>query len=186
MEYCWLVQKNYQPSDDITVDQMKELATIWGSWETHRRCQTDNCVVEDFKDVNTLVKRQFNFETNLWTHQDNFVPLDRPEALSLHQIGIENDLQDRDDLVAMALAGARYDLVIALGFDLSFNTQLTDKLEIYEHKRYLSAVANIIKGFPNTQFVFIDLPQEHSQNFSKLENFSCDNIENTLELVSNL
>jgi len=186
MEYCWLVQKNYQPGDGITVDQMKELATIWGSWETHRLCQTDNCVVEDFKDVNTLVKRQFNFETNLWTHQDNFVPLDRPEALSLHQIGIENDLQDRDDLVAMALAGARYDLVIALGFDLSFNTQLTDKLEIYEHKRYLSAVANIIKGFPNTQFVFIDLPQEHSQNFSKLENFSCDNIENTLELVSNL
>ena len=33
----------------------------------------------------------------------------------------------------MALAGARYDLVIAVGFDLSYNTKLTDKLEINNH-----------------------------------------------------
>jgi len=186
MEYCWLVQSDFRPNDTISVDQMKQQATVWGSWKTHRQCETDNCVVEDFKDATTLLKRKFNHETNLWTHKENFVPLDRPDALSLHQIGIEDDLNDRDDLVAMALCGARYDIVIALGFNLSFNTQLTDKLEIHEHKRYLSAISNIIKGFPNTQFVFIDLPENHADTFNSLENFSYDNIENTLELVSSL
>jgi hypothetical protein len=186
MEVCWLVQKDYDPETTVSVDRMKDVASIWGSWQSHRQCQTDNCIVDDFKDANSLIKRNFNFETNLWTHQDNFVSLGRPEALSLHKIGIDKDLQDRDDLVAMALTGARYDLVIALGFDLSYNTALTDALEIHEHKRYLSAVANIIKGFPTTQFVFIDLPAEATENFSKLENFSCDNIQNVLELVSEL
>ena len=186
MEVCWLVQKDYDPESTVSVDRMKDVASIWGSWQSHRQCQSDNCVVDDYKNATTLLKRNFKLETNLWTHEDNFVGLGRPEALSLHKIGIDKDLQDRDDLVAMALTGARYDLVIALGFDLSFNTALTDKLEIHEHKRYLSAVANIIKGFTTTQFVFIDLPQEATQNFTKLENFSCDNIQNVLELVSEL
>ena len=186
MEYCWLAQKDYDPDTTIGTDKMKDVASIWGSWKSHRQCQTDNCVVDDFKDANSLIKRNFNFETNLWTHEENFVNLGRPDALSLHKIGIDNDLQDRDDLVAMALAGARYDLVIAVGFDLSYNTKLTDKLEINNHKRYLSAVANIIKGFSTTQFVFIDLPLEATQNFSKLENFTCDNMQNVLTLVSDL
>ena len=186
MEYCWLVQKEYNPQSTIGVDKMKEIASIWGSWKSHRNCLTDNSVVDDFKDASTLLKRGFNLETNLWTHEDNFIRLSRPEAMSLHKIGIDKDLQDRDDLVAMALTGARYDLVIALGFDLSYNTTLTDPLEIHEHKRYLSALANIVKGFSNTQFVFIDLPQDPTQNFTKLENFSCDNIQNVLELVTEL
>lgn len=186
MEYCWLVQNSYDPESTISVDKMKEIASVWGSWESHRLCQNDNCIADDLKDASKLIKRGFNLETNLWTHENNFIGLERADALSLHKIGIDADLQDRDDLVAMALAGARYELVIALGFDLSYNTKLTAPLELHEHKRYLSAVANIVKGFPTTQFVFIDLPNDHTQIFSNLENFTCDNIQNVLTLVSEL
>lgn len=185
MEYCWLVHKDYNPESTIGVDKMKEIATMWGSWKSHRLCQTDNCIVEDLKDATSLIKRGFNLTTNLWTHEENYIPLERPEALSIHKIGIDKDLIDRDDLVALALAGARYDLVMVVGFNLSA-TESKDKLEIHEHKRYLSAIANIVRGFNQTQFVFIDLPDDPAENFTGLENFTCDNIQNVLTLVSEL
>jgi hypothetical protein len=86
----------------------------------------------------------------------------------------------------MALAGARYDLVMCIGFDISFHEDITDKLALHEHKRYLSAIANIVRGFNQTQFVFIDPPADPAKNFDDLPNFTCDNIENVLALVSEL
>src|SRR6056300_1168194 len=149
---------------------MKELCTVWGSHSSWRKCLTDNCVVEDFSEARRLVDRDFNLKTNLWTHEENYDDLGRPEALSLHKITIDKTLQDKDDLVALALAGARYDLVMCIGFDISLHIEITDKLELREHKRYLSAIANIVRGFSQTQFVFIDLPADLSENFDGLEN----------------
>jgi hypothetical protein len=186
VEICWVVQKDYDPKSDIGAEKMKELCTVWGSYKSWRQCQTDNCVVEDFSEARRLVDRDFNLKTNLWTHEENYDDLGRPEALSLHKITIDKTLQDKDDLVALALAGARYDLVMCIGFDISFHKDITDKLELHEHKRYLSAIANIVRGFDQTQFVFIDLPNDPAENFDGLENITCDNIQNVLTLVSEL
>ena len=186
MEICWVVQKDYDPKLGIGAEKMKELCTVWGSHSSWRKCLTDNCVVEDFSEARRLVDRDFNLKTNLWTHEENYDDLGRPEALSLHKITIDKTLQDKDDLVALALAGARYDLVMCIGFDISFHKDITDKLELHEHKRYLSAIANIVRGFNQTQFVFIDLPNDPSENFDGLENITCDNIQNVLTLVSEL
>lgn len=186
MEICWVVQKDYNPELNIGAEKMKDLCTVWGSYESWRRCLTDNCVVEDFSEALRLIDRELNLKTNLWTHEENYDNLGRPEALSLHNITIDKTLQDKDDLVALALAGARYDLVMCIGFDISLHTEITDKLALHEHKRYLSAIANIVKGFDQTQFVFIDLPADPSENFDNLANLTCDNIENVLTLVSEL
>jgi len=186
MEICWVVQKDYDPKLGIGAEKMKELCTVWGAHSSWRQCQTDNCVVEDFSEARRLVDRDFNLKTNLWTHEENYDDLGRPGALSLHKIAIDKTLQDKDDLVALALAGARYDLVMCIGFDISFHKDITDKLELHEHKRYLSAIANIVRGFNQTQFVFIDLLDDPSENFDGLENITCDNIQNVLTLVSEL
>ena len=186
MEICWVIQKDYDPTSGIGADRMKELCTTWGSHASWRRCQTDNCVVEDFAEARRLIDREFNLKTILWTHEENYDDLGRPEALSLHKITIDKTLQDKDDLVALALAGARYDLVMCIGFDISFHEEITDKLALHEHKRYLSAIANIVKGFNQTQFVFIDPPADPSENFAELPNITCDNIQNVLALVSEL
>lgn len=186
MEICWVVQKDYDPELGIGAEKMKELCTVWGAHSSWRQCQTDNCVVEDFSEARRLVDRDFNLKTNLWTHEENYDDLGRPEALSLHKITIDKTLQDKDDLVALALAGARYDLVMCIGFDISFHEEITDKLELHEHNRYLSAIANIVRGFDQTQFVFIDLPADPAKNFNDLPNFTCDNIQNVLTLVSEL
>lgn len=186
MEYCWVAQKNHDPSKNIGFEKMKAVCPIWGSWESWRTCATDNIIVEDFSDARRLLDREINTKTNLWTHEENFDLLGRPESLSLHNITIEKSLRDKNDLVALALAGARHDLVMCVGFDLSFNEQETDKLERHEQKSYLTAIANILKGFNQTQFVFIDLPSDPPENFTELPNFTCDNIENVLALVSEL
>jgi len=184
VEYCWIVQKDYDPNKHIGFEKMKTVCPIWGSWESWRTCVTDNIIVEDFSDARRLLDRELNTKTNMWTHEENFDLLGRPETLSLHNITIDKSLRDKNDLVAMALAAARHDLVLCAGFDLSFNGQETDKLERHEQKRYLSAVANIVRGFNQTQFVFIDLPTDPAENFDDLPNFTCDNIENVLLLVS--
>ena len=186
MKICWVVQKDYDPTGGTGADKMKELCTVWGSHESWRRCRTDNCVVEDFAEARRLLDRDFNLKTNLWTHEENYDDLGRPEALSLHKITIDETLKDKNDLVALALAGARYDLVMCIGFDISFHKEITDKLELHEHKRYLSAIANIVRGFNQTQFVFIDPPADPSENFAELPNITCDNIQNVLTLVSEL
>lgn len=186
MEICWVVQSDYDPESGIGSARMKELCTVWGSYQSWRKCQTDNCVVEDFSEARRLIDRELNLKTNLWTHEENYDDLGRPEALSLHKITIDKTLQDKDDLVALALAGARYDLVMCIGFDISFHEEITDKLALHEHKRYLSAIANIVRGFDQTQFVFIDPPADPSENFAELPNITCDNIQNVLTLVSEL
>jgi hypothetical protein len=186
MEICWVVQKDYNPNLGIGADSMNNICTTWGSHTSWRQCNTNNCVVEDYTEARRLIDRQFNLKTNLWIHEENYDDLGRPEALSLHKITIDKTLQDADDLVALALAGARYDLVMAVGFDISLHNEITDKLALHEHKKYLSAIANIVRGFSQTQFVFIDLPADPSENFDGLENVTCDNIQNVLTLVSEL
>lgn len=183
VEFCWLVHHGFETPD---IDTMKDLGAIWGSWASFQSCDTDNCIADDFSDARKLLDQGLNTKCNLWTHEDNFAMLERPEGLSIYKIGIDKDLIHRDDLVSMALTAARYDIVVCMGFDLDENGSVTDRLERHEHKRYLMAIKHIIKGFPDTQFVFVDLPSDATPDISDLPNFTCDNIQNVLQLLQDL
>ena len=186
VKYCWMVRKDYDPGQHIGHERMKAVCAIWGSWQSWRTCATDNIIVEDFADARRLLDRELHTRTNMWTHEENFDLLGRPDTLSLHNITIDKSLRDKNDLVALALSAARHEIVMCAGFDLTFDDAETDRLERHEQKRFLSAVANIAKGFDQTQFVFIDLPGEPAENFEGLSNVTRDSMDNVLALVSTL
>ena len=76
---------------------MRDLGVVWGPWKSWRLCQTDNVIVNEFEDAQTLLTRKFNDVCNFWTNEDNFAKLGRPDKVNLYRQLINPDLILKDD-----------------------------------------------------------------------------------------
>jgi basic membrane lipoprotein Med (substrate-binding protein (PBP1-ABC) superfamily) len=70
-----------------------------------------------------------------------------------------------------------------MGFNLQEVTETEPKAKFLA-KSYLAAIRGVVKNNPNTQFVFIDHPDELDKSFENIENISCDSYENVLQLLT--
>lgn len=187
MEFCWVVAHNYVPSaDPLRLTTMRDLGVVWGPWKSWRLCQTDNVIVNEFEDAQTLLTRKFNDVCNFWTNEDNFAKLGRPDKVNLYRQLINPDLILKDDILALALAASRYKIVLVVGYDLSTLASSAPQLDKHNKKKWIAEIKKIIKTNSNTQFVFVDLPKSAMQDFSNLENFTNDTYDNILKLLVNI
>lgn len=165
---------------------MRDLGVVWGPWKSWRLCQTDNVIVNEFEDAQTLLTRKFNDVCNFWTNEDNFAKLGRPDKVNLYRQLINPDLILKDDILALALAASRYKIVLVVGYDLSTLASSASQLDKHNKKKWIAEIKKIIKTNSNTQFVFVDLPKSAMQDFSNLENFTNDTYDNILKLLVNI
>ncbi len=75
------------------------------------------------------------------------------------------------------------ELVLCMGFNLQEVAETEPKAKFLA-KSYLAAIRGVVKNNPNTQFVFIDHPDELDKSFENIENISCDSYENVLQLLT--
>jgi hypothetical protein len=100
------------------------------------------------------------------------------------------ELDHSEDIIILDLAANKYDLVLAIGYNLSLTPlqsnnagdKTNPEIRIAKHKNqnYLQLIVKTIKKYPNAQFVFIDVDKELD---TALPNCTYDSIDNVLLLL---
>lgn len=181
MRVCWIIGDNF---DDhrINVDQLKNIAPIWGSWRTWRSWQTDNVLCQDFSKAQELITRTFQQVCNLYIPEKHYDALGSPNGVNLYGGEFPTEFDHQDQVIAMHLAAGSHDLVLLLGFDLSAK-QSEDRWVQHKWNNYLGAVHGTIRQNQSTQWVLIDHPTEMDKRFTELSNLTCDKFQSVLQLL---
>jgi len=181
MEACWVISEDYaNPTIDKKI--LEDIGSTWGSWKTWRSYGTNNVLCADNEKSKDLIKRAFHGICNFYTPQKSYIELNRPKGVKVFDGDFPDDFPKQEDVIALHLC-SHSEIVLCLGFDLQEIT-VTDRKAKFLAKSYEAAVRAVIKNNPNTQFVFIDHPDELDKSFTTLENISCDSYENVLQLLT--
>ena len=113
-----------------------------------------------------------------WNCSFNFIS----KGVKVFDGDFPDDFPKQEDVIALHLC-SHSEIVLCLGFDLQ-EVSVTDPKAKFLAKSYEAAVRAVIKNNLNTQFVFIDHPDELDKSFITLENISCDSYENVLKLLT--
>jgi len=183
MEISWVLSADY--SDPIVKPEtLKEIGSTWGSWKTWRGYSTDNVLCADDTKAQDLIKRAFHSVCNFYIPEKSYITLNRPSGVKVFDGDFPTEFTNQEDVIAMHLV-SQSELVLLLGFNLQEITD-TDPVAKHLNKNYEAAVRAVIKNNPNTQWIFIDHPEEMDKSFQKMQNITCDTYENVLQLLGNL
>ena len=183
MEASWVISENYTNSA-AEAKALESIGTTWGSWKTWRSYNTNNVLCADNAKSKDLIKRAFHGICNFYIPQKSFIELNRPKGVRVFEGDFPDDFPCQEDVIALHLC-SHSEIVLCLGFDLK-EIIATNTKQKFLAKSYEAAVRAVIKNNPNTQFVFVDHPDELDKSFSILENISCDTYENVLNYWHNV
>ena len=187
MEICWALTKTFEPTETLTPDVLKQAGPLWGPYEIWPKVWNDNVVTNDFDVARQLLSNQFDQHCNLWSNDDFYVKLQRPQGLNTYTWSVSAEIENKEELLGLQLASTRYDIILCAGWDLH-TTAIYKPSTIEKHLRqnYLNYLTAVVKAAP-CQFVFVD-PQgdDVHPGLTDLDNFSIDTAKNTLELLKQL
>jgi hypothetical protein len=180
MNINWVLSDNLVLDPMVTVDQLKELGSFWGSWRTWRSYQTDNVVCHAMSKAQELIHRKFHQHCNFYIPNSLYVDLDRPQGVRLYEGNFVHDIDNQEEIVSMHLAAGLCDIVLLLGFDFQKKPKNSDRLLEHRAHAYRELVYQVIKNNPTVQWVIIDHPGELREEMSLLENITLDSLSNIL------
>jgi len=168
MKICWVIShaKNVDPTK--AYKSLKDIAPVWGSYLTWRDFSTDNSVCSDPVKAQELIGKAFQSVTNLYLPKSCYSAVGEPRGVKLFE-GRPGAVAD-DDVVAVSICAAQYEIVLLLGFDFRPETD------------YFEQLKTIISGNPNCQFVAVDT-NSVPESLSNIANFTSDTYENVLQLL---
>lgn len=184
MKISWLLAHGYDAEASAGSHPMKEIGSLWGSWTTWRNCQTDNVISAELDKSQQLLMRAFNAVCNFWINKNHFSALGRPTNVQQFDDNHPEVLDHREDIIAAELVSQRYDLILAVGFNLSNSDLDLDDYEKIKKSNYNKSMLKIISENPGTQWVFVDHSNKLCDEIKNLENVTCDKMENVLKLLS--
>ena len=175
MKIAWLFSENTILGPQVDVDQLHDLAPIWGSWRTWRSYGTDNVVCYDSEQARQLVEQEYQKVCNLYIHQTTWEELGKPVNTRCFGGEFPHLFEFADDVVAMHLASTANDIVLMMGFRLDSSQPKSP---------YLDFVAQTVQTTTKTQWVLIDHESKLSKSFAGLKNITCDKLQNVLQLLN--
>jgi hypothetical protein len=163
MKLAWVISETLQLPPKYHSTMLHDLAPIWGSWRVWRSYQCDNCVCGDQLESQYCIENQYNQYCNLYV--PDTIDVKEP---NIFRYGSQGQLPtaNRNDIIAMHLAGSRCDLVLLLGF---------------QYKVHKAIIDGVVSNNPDTQWVLVTDVQETIDN---RENFTCDKLDNVLKLLN--
>ena len=174
---------NWVLADDIVLDptidirRLKDIGSLWGSWQTWRACATDNVVCHQAAKAQELIDKNFHTFCNFYIPNSLYIILDAPPAVQVYEGNFVHKIDRQDELVAMQLAAGFSDIVLLLGFDWTNNVDET----LID---YRGMVAATIANNPDTQWVVVDQSGPLNPELTKLENITTDTLPNVLKLIA--
>jgi len=160
-----------------------DIASSWGSYETWKLYNTDNCICNELDTAKELLDRSFNKLCNLWLPESFFIELGRPDDVQLFGGAFTNkNYLYKDDIVALNLISKISDIILLLGFNLSDSDELTGEDRI-SRLNYYRNIKTFFKEHPNIQFVLVNYDNELSSYFDDIPNLLQDTAESVKELL---
>lgn len=186
MNVCWVATHNFNPTELLTPDRLKETGPVWGPYSIWSKLWQDNVITDDFDVARQLLRNNFNQNCNLWFNDNFYVKLGRPININVFNWNVSVEVPNREDVLSLQLASNRYDIILCLGWDLHSLAGYDAGIEKHLRQNYLNYITAIVKQ-AKSQFVFVD-PQgiDIHPGLTQQENFSTDTAENTLELLKQL
>lgn len=175
MNINWVVADHTVLDPTVDVNQLKNLGSIWGSWQTWRGCQTDNVICHQASKAQELIEKGFCNICNFYVHNSLWLMLDTPSGVHPYGGDFSHNVSRPDELVAMHLAATASDIVLLLGFDWTESSKSQDP-------HYWGMVYSVIKSNEQTQWVLIDPATDLRSDLAKLNNFTTDSLSNVLKL----
>lgn len=172
MKCAWVISEAVDLSPTKIYRNLKDIAPIWGSWSTWREFNTDNCICTDIRKAEELLQKAFQGVTHLHIPKQYYEDLHAPLGVKLFEGKPQADMPRQDDIAAISICSQRYDIVLLLGFDLSSDDN------------YARQLSTIISGNPQCQFVAIDAVKQISDDYISCANFTSDEYNNVLQLLT--
>jgi hypothetical protein len=183
MKISWVTSNNFVLDPTIDLLQLKEIGSIWGSWQTWRATQTDNVVCHSLQKADELIKRNFQSICNFYIPNSVFIKLNRPSGVKLYEGDFIHEVDCHEEIVAMHLAAATSDIVLLIGFNFLEKDKPEDRLATHKFQNYQQLVKQVIKSNNNIQWVLVDHPDPLSTIYLDLENLTLDSLDNILNLL---
>jgi len=175
MNICWVLAEHAVIPITVTAITLKSVAPIWSSWRNIRSFDVDNAVCYDAVQASRLILNEYHTVCNLYVPE---ITQQQYQTLPLNAFGgsFDFDIVSQDDIVGLHLASSPGQVVLLLGFDL--NTAVDPKTQ-----DYIELIYQTINGYPQTQYVIIDQPNNVDKKLLGLANLTCDNLSNVLTLL---
>lgn len=186
MNINWIFSDTLFLDPGIDVKTIKEVGSIWGSWQTWRAYQTDNVICNNFQKAGELVKRSLQDRCNFYIPNEHYLKLNRPERVMPYEGSFIHDIDHQEEIVAMHLASSLSDIVLMLGFDFSEPVKHADKLQEHRAHNYRHLVKQVVKNNTSTQWVLVDHEKPIMQDWKDLNNLTTDSLANVLQLAKTM
>jgi hypothetical protein len=184
MNISWILANGLIPDPELDLNKLKEIGPFWGGWQTWRSCGTDNVICNDFDRAQSLLVRKFNEDCNFYIPNTIYQKLDHPTAVKLYDGTTELDLENKEEIIAMHLAGSQSDIVLLLGFDWQLKPKIPDRLQEHRAQNYRTLIKQAIAENDQVQWVLIDHPLELMFELKNLPNITQDTLANALKLLA--
>lgn len=179
MNICWVMADDAVIDPRVSIEQIKDIGSIWGSWRTWRSCGTDNVICHSGARAQDLLNKNLHTMANLYVPTAVHAVLDVPGRIMAYGGDFAHDVDRPEELVALHLAASTSDIVLLLGFDWPNLPESAPATQInYHHLVYHAISQN-----PDTQWVLVDPPKQLRSDLVDLENFTQDSLSNIIELM---
>lgn len=183
MRLSWIVATGYGLDPSIDIDKIKNIGSIWGSWQTWRGCQTDNVICHDLTKCRELMARAFQAVCNFYVPKNLYQELNRPIGVKLYEGDFHDDVYNIEDIIAGHLAAQYSDVVLMLGFDLSTQDASPDRMINHRNQNRHGLLRSMIGANINVQWVLVDPINNLDASYLELANLTCDTMDNVLQLL---
>lgn len=184
MNISWVLADSAVADPIQDIAELKRLGAFWGGWRTWRAWQTDNVICHDQNKTAELTRRNFQNKCNFYIPNSVYASLDRPDGVKLYEGAFVHDVDHQEEIVSLHLAATQSDIILLFGFNFTEPVKLEDRLLEHQAHYYRSLVKQAIKDNNQTQWVLVDHPGKIMQNYSELDNLTCDTLSNVLTILN--
>lgn len=184
MRLSWAIADGFALDPTFDLQQLKEIASFWGSWKTWRSCGTDNVICHNENKARELIHRNFHQSCNFYIPNQIYADLDRPVGVKLYEGKFNQDHDRADELVALHLSASQSDIVLLLGFDWTQKPKTADRLFEHNAQHYRNLVKQALVAYAQTQWVLVDGPNEKLfEEIKDLPNITQDTLNNVIKML---
>lgn len=175
---AWVVSESFKPKDD-QIEKMKAKGPIWGPSKQQSKCELDFIVCTEYNTAKHFMNRRIQDRAHIWLSESLFQKMGHPDRIQTHKHSVNPSLEQPEDLLSLLLAGERYSVILAVGFNVRAPATSLSKLKKFHHMQWLSSVSGIIKNYDQTQWVFLDV-NKPAENFTKYDHCTFDKLKSVL------
>ena len=180
----WVVSNNPPVNTLAHIKSLCPRSHIWGGWSSWHQFMTDNVICHDHPSAATLVDKKFHRQCNLFFPATFKLDFGTLPNVTYYGGEFAHEIDNREEVVALHLAGANSDIVLLHGFDWRGTSDYADDFDRYKKHCYKSLVTEALKSMPMVQWVLVNHTEMPFEELSGMDNVCCDSLDAVKALLT--